>query len=363
MKKAILINLLLLFSVYILHAVEKNEIIKDQHFCNLRLLPEEILNHIASYIHFANNVYETEVLFLDRMRKSGGMLEKTPIDSNKLIAINDTKLELSDSVDKHNLLQELTLQEKSRGINYKPRFFALSVDNNYLAVLTTKSGQEIQQINKIEIFRRNEPHTKFLKMQEIDVEKPINGITISRKGQVAIVDWDKVFLMQSNERKSLYTAPKKYMGPFSNGKHQLWGHRIVDVLFNKQETYLAFKFHYLYECFYETDNAFGTELYNQALFKKLLQEWFSKKSEQYSEISPLFDESIDSPPTFLEKIRTKLQKCEDTVAYELLFRNGIHESSSIKVIPLQPEKPWTLEKYFMLKGVCKNLNQQCGFQK
>jgi hypothetical protein len=168
-----------------------------------------------------------------------------------------------------------------------------------------------------------------------------------------------VNLLNKNEDIQKYQAPLKC----HDDNYLCWATKIVDVLFNQQGTKLGIKLHFLSECLLDETHV------DEKVFRKLLKEWFIQSYKhlslglRYKKIIELLDQTIDLHKDFWNALKLIVNDADLMLKINAKIQNGNNEFCPITIIPLQDEEPWTLSKYFILRGICKNLDAQCGFKK
>jgi hypothetical protein len=385
----------LIISFFFLTVIHTTDKITAQYICKFSILPKEVLNHIVWYIQFTNKDYETDGFFIDRIRSSKGMLQEAQLSDTQSLKIQDGSLELiaiNGGVDnKQKLiwggppfkkLGETLLPEEKREVS----FFNVSPTNNFCAAYIKKRERPWQTIEEIELLKLNNSHYTHNSFHDLGETSFITALATSNIGQLAFVGFKDVVKLLRVQGKvasfeEIYPISKKYAGPVLPDRVLEYSlqraNKIVDILFNRQSTKLVIKFHLLYECLLDKNQITETVRYNELLFRKLLTQWFLKNyKEKYQgiysklcdkdetgEIVEMLDRPISSPEEFWEKLEKILEPNIFTRVQEAILE-GNDESCPIKIIPLckDQEEPWTLDKYFKLKGVCKDLNKQCGFK-
>lgn len=402
--------------------------------CLFALLPENILNYIAYFIRFANNSYEDDELFAERLRTTQpGLLKRKEILSDtqhleinkfgslQLITQSPKASKKSNSREKiiKSAIDNSAFFNAFLSINpdftpdNKVQYFSASPTKNCVAVLLYGKGGERIEVHYLlddkkksatqPFFTKNYYNkegtfiaTSDIKKEEceardyftkkeyprftgdhmtyalLDVSRwynPIHLIAVSHDGQVAFVNDHQLFLIKKDgTHKNIYQDRRKYIGPlnFSRALCYPWRkyRNIIGIGFNKQGTKVAIVYHKLFDFLEDVkpDEEHTKMLQNPPLFgeyfKKLIIPWLSNHVGHTS-ASDLHD--LETVP--VDKFAQKLKEVLPTESYGRVINDILKKSdridlnSTVKVINHSHESPWTLQKYFALRGVCKDLRK------
>lgn len=373
-------KILLMFLAITIYGTDQS---LELHKNNFYGFPLEILNHIAFYLPYSNNSYETDESLIERFRQSQGMLKEAKLDSNRSVIIRDGSLEIVNSgingLEHEKIITSIepkkALIEFQSHLNNKTfakqlfvRYFVLSSSYEYLAVTKEVhlfNNGTYENADIIDVFKFDERKKKFWLQYQVRCDyNSVYRMSISNLGVLALLKASGPLFVKPEGEKIVFREflkfPRDWMSIFiKNSGLPFLSHesfKTVNLMFNKQGNKIALMLHYLYDYSMAKDQS--TEKFN-----KLVRVWFSRNYDKFAEISYLFDMNLNQQE-LLNQLSDKLWNSECAKSDDAIwikFQKGIDVSCPIKVMVVEPAEPWSLEKYFRLKGVCKKFNQQCGY--
>ncbi len=335
-----------------------SETMNSQHICKFSLLPLDIQNHIASYLCFANNAFECDQFFIERLQQSNGLQKRERISRGEISVSRNGKY-------KYWKINKINVSVKAN-IKFSVQYFTSSSTNNYMVTIARDSTEFFSTRDAVELFRFNNSNYISQWSNNSNRFTSIHGLAVSNNGQVAIVKNDggcyTVNLLSENEDIEKFKLSLKY----NSNNYLCWVIRIVDVLFNKQSTKIGIKKHFLYEALHNETTV------NELAFRKLLKQWFisnytkkyaEKMSQtQYTKILELLEKPTVKHREFWDTLKSIINDDDFMLKINEKMQAGNADFCPITLIEITQKEHWTLAKYFKLRGVCQSLNKQCGFK-
>lgn len=326
--------------------------------CSLSSQPEPILNHIVSYISFANNTFENEDHFQKRLfnRESRPCIytrdypecKLTKKKCLKITNFSSLLLQEEKKIKTHSLYEQKVdnFLIQSRGYYTKENkvsmftvsankkwIIALVSDPNRLCVISLDDPKKIEEYSLEEYALASDKF--FVKDWESTTSaftliEPIQKMTISNNGKkIAFTTGTKLYYMNVQEERPRFKAIKECI---------TWD--ILLITFKGDELVLAYDSIYPYRKNLTLQDKWRDE--KQCLLK-ILKSIYKENKYDVSFLNQLQNKNIVEIQQHFTELYEKLPLYFEYIEFENSYQKK--EKDSL----------WTLQKYFLLKGVCKEL--------